>query len=178
MNPNFDHVVILADQSAKWRIAGLPQLDRLVLALDEFATSISSQRKIDIFIFWRPGIPIEQRWRPEHPRLSRCNFIDGLVVGGRERVFNTRLFVKRHGLEHFMDDSIPLENDATIGDESAVWEKLWQRFENACANSAAGRKSDAWQYLADSGDNATAERWLLRDSGKARDGFISRYLNR
>jgi hypothetical protein len=30
-------VVILADESANWRVAGLRQLDRLVLCLDEFA---------------------------------------------------------------------------------------------------------------------------------------------
>jgi hypothetical protein len=56
MNPEFDHVIVLADESADWKIAGLRQLERLVLALDELATSISSQRKIDIFIFWRPDI--------------------------------------------------------------------------------------------------------------------------
>jgi len=49
MTPSFDHVIILADESANWKIAGLRQLERLVLALDELATSISSQRKIDIF---------------------------------------------------------------------------------------------------------------------------------
>ena len=65
MNPNFDHVVVLADESADWKIAGLRQLERLVLALDELATSISSQRKIDIFIFWRPDIVAPKRWRPQ-----------------------------------------------------------------------------------------------------------------
>ena len=68
---------------------------KLVLALDEFATSISSQRKIDIFIFWRPEIGAGQRWQPQNPRLTRCKFVEGLSVGGRERVFNTRLLLKR-----------------------------------------------------------------------------------
>ena len=99
MSPNFDHVIILADESADWKIAGLRQLERLVLALDELATSISSQRQIDIFIFWRPDIAVEQRWQPQNPRLTRCNFVDSLVVGGRERVFNTRLLLKRRSLE-------------------------------------------------------------------------------
>ena len=35
MNPNFDHVIILADESANWKIAGLCQLERLVLARDD-----------------------------------------------------------------------------------------------------------------------------------------------
>jgi phosphatidylglycerophosphate synthase len=177
MNPDFDHVIILADESADWKIAGLRQLERLILALDELATSISSQRKIDIFIFWRPDILAQKRWQPQNPRLSRCAFVDALTVGGRGRVFNTRLLVKRHGLEQFVHDSAPLENDATIGDESAVWQKLWQRVQNACVD-AAPRKSESWRYVGDGGDVACAEGWLLRGSGKSRDGFVSRYLNR
>jgi phosphatidylglycerophosphate synthase len=177
MNPDFDHVVVLADESADWKIAGLRQLERLVLALDELATSISSQRKIDIFIFWRPDIVVPKRWRPQNPRLSRCAFVDALTVGGRQRVFNTRLLIKRHGLEQFVHDSVPLENDATIGDESAVWQKLWQRFQNACVD-AAPRKSESWRYIGDKSDVARAEGWLLHGSGKSRDGFVSRYLNR
>jgi phosphatidylglycerophosphate synthase len=177
MNPDFDHVIVLADESADWKIAGLRQLERLVLALDELATSISSQRKIDIFIFWRPDILASKRWRPQNPRLSRCAFVDALTVGGRQRVFNTRLLIKRHGLEQFVHDSVPLENDATIGDESAVWQKLWQRFQNACVD-AAPRKSESWRYIGDESDGARAGGWLLRGSGKSRDGFVSRYLNR
>jgi len=177
MNPDFDHVIVLADESADWKIAGLRQLERLVLALDELATSISSQRKIDIFIFWRPDIVAQKRWQPQNPRLSRCAFVDALTVGGRERVFNTRLLVKRHGLDQFVHDSAPLENDATIGDESAVWQKLWQRFQDACVE-AAPPKSESWRYIGGESDVFRAEGWLLRGSGKSRDGLVSRYLNR
>jgi Phosphatidylglycerophosphate synthase len=176
MNPNFDHVVILADESANWNVGGLRQLDRLVLALDALATSISSQRKIDIFIFWRPDIAPYLRWKPDDPRIARCNFVDGLVVGGRERVFNTRLLVKPRGLERFVYDSVPLENDATIGDERAVWEKLWDRFENACA-AVGPRKHESWRYVFDDRNVGRLEGWLLSD-GKSQDGLVSRFLNR
>jgi len=177
MTSNFDHVVILADESANWKIAGLRQLERLVLALDELAISISNRRKIDILIFWRPDIAREQRWRPQNPRIKRCTYIDALIVGGRGRVFNTHLLLKRHGLEEFVHDSVPLEDDATIGVDSAVWEKLRQRFETACSN-ADQQKGETWQYLSNSCDIERGERWLLRESGKSRDGFVSRYLNR
>ena len=178
MSPTFDHVVILADESANWKIAGLRQLERLVLAVDELAKSISSQRKIDIFIFWRPDIAAERRWQPQNPRLTRCNFVDSLVVGGRERVLSTRLLVNRRGLEQFAHDSVPLENDSTIGDEPAFWEKLWLRFEGACVDSSASHQGDAWRYLTGDREIAGCERWLLRSSGKSRDGIVSRYLNR
>ena len=86
MIPSFDRVIILADESASWEIAGLRQLDRLALALDEFARSISSQRKIEIVIFWRPSIAAAQRWQPNDPRLTRCQFVDGLSVGVSQRL--------------------------------------------------------------------------------------------
>ncbi|HUE41713.1 MAG TPA: hypothetical protein VMO75_07280, partial [Chthoniobacterales bacterium] len=102
MIPSFDRVIILADESANWEIAGLRQLDRLALALDEFARSISSQRKIEIVIFWRPDIAPDKRWQPNHPRLTRCQFVEGLAVGSGERFLNTRLLVKRNGIDQLL----------------------------------------------------------------------------
>src|ERR1700719_1842384 len=105
MIPSLDRVIILADESAGWEIAGLRQLDRLALAMDEFALLISSQRKIEIVIFWEPGIPTAQRWQPDHPRLTRCQFVEGLSVGASQRLLNTRLLVKRTGVEQLLRDS-------------------------------------------------------------------------
>ena len=75
MNPSLDRIVILADELANWKIAGLRQLDRLALALNEFAKSMIRESKIDIFIFWSPDMAIEKRWRPSDPRLTRCNIL-------------------------------------------------------------------------------------------------------
>lgn len=174
MIPIFDRVIILADESANWEIAGLRQLDRLALAMDEFAHSISSQRKIEIVIFWRPDIDSAQRWRPEHSRLTRCHFVEGLSVGGSQRILSTRLLIKRTGVEQLLTDSISLEADPELGDEAAVWNKLWQRIEVSPVHFG----SDSWQYLVNPKEIPSAERWLLRGSGKSRDGFVSRYLNR
>jgi CDP-L-myo-inositol myo-inositolphosphotransferase len=174
MIPSFDRVIILADESASWQIAGLRQLDRLALALDEFARSISSQRKIEIVIFWRPDIAATQRWQPNHPRLTRCQFVEGLAVGSGERFLNTRLLVKRTGVEQLLRDATSLEFDHALGDESAVWKKLWQRIEDMCVQAS----HDGWRCLSSLKEIPSAERWLLRGSGKSRDGFVSRYLNR
>jgi len=174
MIPSFDRVIILADESASWEIAGLRQLDRLALAMEEFACLISSQRKIEIVIFWQPGIPAVQRWQPDHPRLTRCQFVEGLSVGASQRLLNTRLLVKRTGVEQLLRDSVSLEFDAGLGDESTVWKKLWQKVEDARVHPGG----DEWRYLAGREEIPSAERWLLRDSGKSRDGYVSRYLNR
>ena len=174
MIPSFDRVIILADESANWEIAGLRQLDRMALAMDEFAHSISSRRKIEIVIFWRPDIDPAQRWRPEHPRLTRCQFVEGLSIGASQRILSTRVLVKRTGVEQLLSDAISLESDPELGDEAAVWNKLWQRIEVSPVHFG----SDGWQYLVNVKEIPTAERWLLRGSGKSRDGFVSRYLNR
>jgi phosphatidylglycerophosphate synthase len=174
MIPSFDRVIILADESANWKVGGLRQLDRLALALDEFAKSISSQRKIDIVIFWRPDIAAAQRWQPDHPRLTRCQFVEGISVGANQRLLNTRVLVKRTGVEQLLRDAISLESDPGLGDESAVWAKLWEQIEVSPVHFG----SDGWQYLINAKEIPSAERWLLRGSGKSRDGFVSRYLNR
>lgn len=174
MIPSFDRVIILADDSANWKVAGLRQLDRLALALDEFAKSISSQRKIEIVIFWRPDIAPAQRWQPDHPQLTRCQFVEGISVGASQRLLNTRVLVKRTGVEQLLRDSISLEFDPALGDESAVWAKLWEQIEVSPVHFG----SDGWQYLINAKEIPSAERWLLRGSGKSRDGIVSRYLNR
>ena len=174
MIPSFDRVIILADESANWEVAGLRQLDRLALAIDEFAHSISSQRKIEIVIFWRPNIDPAQRWQPDHPRLSRCRFVEGLSVGVSQRMLSTRLLVRRTGVEQLLYDAVCLEPDSALADESAVWKKLCQQIENAWVHRIAER----WRFIPDPQHIPSGERWLLRGSGKSRDGFVSRYLNR
>ena len=179
MNPSLDRIVILADESANWQIAGLGQLDRLVLALDEFAKSATPESKIDIFIFWRPDMAIEKRWRPSDPRLTRCNileFSESALPGAR--VLNTRLLVKRSGLETFLHDSASIDLDHSVVNESALWEKLWRQFENIFREAQAQQKRELWRYVRHRSDIPRCERWLLRGSGKSRDGFVSRYLNR
>lgn len=174
MIPSFDRVIILADESANWKIGGLRQLDRLALALDEFAKSLSSQRKIDIFIFWRPDMAAGERWTPRHPRLARCQFVEGLSVGAHQHFLSTRMLVKRGALEQILRDRFSLDSDPMLGDELGVWETLWRLVEGPRATSDGG----AWRYLSDARDIPSAEGWLLRGSGKSRDGFVSRWLNR
>ena len=179
MNPSLDRIVILADESANWQIAGLRQLDRLVLALDEFAKSATPESKIDIFIFWRPDMAIEKRWRPSDPRLTRCNileFSESALPGAR--VLNTRLLVKRSGLETFLHDSASIDLDHSVVNESALWEKLWRQLENIFREAQARPERESWRYVRHRSDIPRCERWLLRGSGKSRDGFVSRYLNR
>jgi phosphatidylglycerophosphate synthase len=177
MSPSVDRFIILADESANWKIAGLRQLDRLVLALNEFAKSTIGESKIDIIVLWRPDISGEQRWRPRHPRLTHCRFVERFdASAGDERVLNTRLLVKRSGLEQFIWDSAPLDLDQRFVNESTLWQELWRTFEGDCRRAPQQRRT--WRYVSERGDIPRCERWLLLGSGKSRDGFVSRYLNR
>src|SRR6266852_846267 len=166
MNPSLDRIVILADESANWKIAGLRQLDRLVLALNEFAKSMIGESKIDIFIFWRPDMAIEKRWRPSDPRLTRCNileFSESALPGAR--VLNTRLLVKRSGLETFLHNSVSIDLDHRFVNESMLWQGLWRTFEEDCRR--APQQSRSWRYVSERGDIPRCERWLLRGSCKS-----------
>jgi phosphatidylglycerophosphate synthase len=177
VNPNVDRFIILADESADWEIAGLRQLDRLVLALNEFAKSTIGESKIDIIVLWRPDTPVEQRWRPQPPRLTHCRFVERFDASpGDERLLNTRLLVKRSGLEQFVHDSVPLDLDQRFVNESTLWQELWRTFEGDCRRALS--QNGSWRYVSELGDIPRSERWLLLGSGKSRDGFVSRYLNR
>jgi len=177
VNSKFDRVIILADESANWEIAGLRQLDRLVLALNEFAKSAAAESNIDIIVLWRPDIPGEQRWQPQHPRLTRCRFVERFdSSAGEERVLNTRLLVKRNALDQFLCDSAPLDLDQRFVNESTLWQELWRTFEGDCRRALP--QNDSWRYVSERGDIPRCERWLLRGSGKSHDGLVSRCLNR
>lgn len=181
MTPSIDRVIILADESANWKIAGLRQLHRIILALDEFAKSTTPESKVDIFIFWRPDMSIEERSQPQSPPLARCRFLERIEspsVGGRERIFNTRLLVKRRGLDEFIHESLTVERDQAFTEESQSWQKLWQQVEEACRQPRVSKTELSWRYVEGCWEIARCERWLIHGSGKSRDGFVSRYLNR
>ena len=100
-----DRFVILADESAEWKIAGLRQLDRLVLALNEFAGSIGSAVTLQVVIFWRPNIPSGARWLPNDPRTKRLRMTEALSsLQPGAHILSTRLFVDRNGLA-----AVPIE---------------------------------------------------------------------
>lgn len=161
-------ILLLADESANWRIAGLPQLERLALAINKLAESPGSQCKIDIFIFWKPTMLKEQRWGPEDARLTRCglHLINDVHDLPDARVLSTHLLVNRFAL----DD---LTRVAPAIDNISSWQELADVFDRACRIRPSG-----WRCIEQPDEIAQAERWLLRNSGKTQDGIVSRFLNR
>jgi hypothetical protein len=176
-------ILILADESANWKIAGLRQLERVVLAVNEFAESRKLESKIDIVAFWNPEVSVEKRWLPQDSRLSRCklNFApesDRPGHAGPACVLSTRLLLKRTALTNFISIAPLIERETLIVDATEPWKNLARVFAEICHKAGETGGTTGWRYIAEPREIAQSERWFLRDTGKTQDGFISTFLNR
>ena len=118
----FDRVVILSDESANWQIAGLRQLDRLVLGLDEFAKAIGTASKIEIVVFWKPEIPLSERLLPKHQRITRVRLTEASgSVEPEARILATRLFIARNALLNFFSTTPPVKIALAIPEPIKAW---------------------------------------------------------
>lgn len=172
-------VLILADASADWKVAGLRQLDRLVLSLNEFKREV--RRPLSIAIFWSPDTARERRRLPNESRLSGVSineFVPG-SSGEDERfdlIVSTRLFVYRDSIAELLD-ALP---QSAVGEFAARqdWQGYRSVFEDALSLANDIERSQPWRYLRDTDDITSCERAFLRQSGKSQDGLVSRHLNR
>lgn len=162
---SFRRVLIVADESADWIVAGLRQLERVALSIDEFAVENKETAPVLVCIFWRPDLDRSQRWVPKHPRLTKVAFTEELDGQPYDLILNTRLFLHRKSVQPLLDVSV----SPPIGYE---WAALFGQVESL------GSRDGAWSYLADGSQIDDIEIKFLRDSGKSQDGFVSRYLNR
>jgi phosphatidylglycerophosphate synthase len=171
--------LILADESATWKIAGLTQLDRLVLALNEFAETIEPGAVIDAFIFWRPDIPSSTRWLPRHPKVNRLRLSESIKsIQNPVQVLDTHLFVYRHGLaEFFQRVSVP-KVDPPISDDDESWAKLRESSKAVFESRLPGNTQLVWRHLGKFEDIQASEKAFARHLGKPQDGIVSRLINR
>jgi CDP-alcohol phosphatidyltransferase-like enzyme len=161
-------VLIVADESADWMVAGLRQLDRLALSIDEFAVVNSETAPVLVCIFWRPDLDQSQRWIPNNPRLTKVAFATDLDDQPYDLILSTRLFVYRNAVRQLLEAS---------GGPTAIDGSSW----DACfrlAESLPQYQYGAWEYISDGEEIDRIEKNFLRGSGKSQDGFVSKYLNR
>ena len=174
----FDRVVILSDESANWQIAGLRQLDRLVLELDEFAKAMGPANNIEIVVFWKPEIPLSERWLPKHQRITRVRLTEASdSVGPESRVLTTRLFVARNALSKFFSTMPAVKIEQPIADLTGAWPRLFEQFERTCRSATTAEEED-WRFLAQPSEIVASEKQFLRHSGKSQDGIVAKFLNR
>jgi len=174
----FDRVVILGDESANWQIAGLRQLDRLVLGLDELAKAMGTANKLEIVVFWKPEIPLSERFLPKHQRITRVRLTEASVsLEPEARILATRLFIERNALAKFFSTMPAVKIEQPIVDLTEAWPRLFEQFERTC-RSATRAEEDDWRFLAQPSEIAASEKHFLRHIGKSQDGIVAKFLNR
>lgn len=164
---SFRRVLILADESADWIIAGLRQLDRLALSIDEFALENKETAPVRVCILWRSTLDQTQRWTPKHQRLAMVAFTTELDGEPYDLVLNTRLFLYRKAMRQLIEAS------GSSWGQRQSWDASFRQLE-----SLPPSEPGAWEYVTDGGQIDEIEKRFLRGSGKSQDGFVSRYLNR
>lgn len=171
-------VLILADESADWKVAGLRQLDRLVFALQDFIRPSGQPLRVDVF--WKPEIAPERQWLPQDTRfgstsVSDCE-ADTLEEEPFDLIISTRLLLFRNSLQQLLAALPPPAERAVAS--SGPWESYRSSFENGLAGATDIEGSQPWRYLRNVLDLPRAERAFLRQSGKSQDGLAARYVNR
>src|SRR3954462_6314178 len=98
-------ILVLADESADWVVAGLRQLDRVALALDEFAVANNAREPMVVCLFWRPDVDPTRRWVPNDSRLTHLAFTTNAEDAGYDLVLSTRLFLYRKAIDKLIEEA-------------------------------------------------------------------------
>jgi hypothetical protein len=179
-------VLVFADESAEWKVAGLQQLDRVALALNDFFRRSDVSEPVPVSVRGMDrGVPCD-------PRLTKIRFTSDLNCLGAADVLviSTRLVLGRAALvrafesslarKHFpalIIDGEELAAEIRDGSDASVVKRL-----RAVERDAVERVDDAggrdWSYLGHRNDIARCTRQLFRSTGKSQDGFISRFIDR
>jgi hypothetical protein len=181
-------VLIVADESADWMVAGLRQLDRLALSIDEFAVENQETAPVLVCIFWRPDFDRSQRSEPKHERLTKVAFTSELDREPFDLVLGTRLFLYRKAARLLFSEgrasAHPIISEHAFFENGDVRkhvppsdEELWKTYFRQVESLPHSREG-AWQYVTDGNQIDEIEKRFLCGSGKSQDGFVSRYVNR
>src|SRR5438067_3501528 len=165
---NLRRVLLVADESADWIVAGLRQLERLALSIDEFAVENNETAPVLASIFWRPDLDESQRWTPGNPRLTKVAFTREVDTQPYDLVLSTRLFLRRKAVGQLLESAA---GPVTATDHS------WEGYARL-AESVPASANGAWDYIRDGDQIDEIEKRFLRDAGKRQDGLVSRYVNR
>ena len=173
-------VLILADESADWKVAGLRQLDRLALSLNEWAQSTRWGGPISVCVFWNAHTPPSAQWLPQDARLEAIELTVSVEELLRDEpsvdlVLSTRVFLYRNSLPELIGH---LPAPVMVKSGAPSWQSLEQKFRTTFPSRADQRSRQTWKYLSNREDIPTCEKSFLRHNGKSQDGLVSRYLNR
>ena len=174
--PVLQRVLILADESAGWEVAGLPQLHRILLCLNEYAEAAGQRVPVSVAVRWKPSLASEAAVLPDDPRLTTLEVTsctDGTMLGEEayDLVLSTRVFLYRNSVAALLERGIAPELR-----EAESWEEELTRVRRALGS--ASTIQPLWRYLSSPAEINACERAFLRHAGKSQDGLVSRHLNR
>jgi phosphatidylglycerophosphate synthase len=171
-------VLIFADEAAAWKVAGLPQIDRIELALNDFFRRSGMREPVPVIVrgITAPASRANIRLTSDLESLGTSEVL----------VLSTRIVLDRNSLVRAFE-SFPAQNNfpALIVDASeiradsgaAVLKQLRVTEREAVASAGDAGERD-WGYLAQKDDVARCARQLFRRTTKPQDGVVSRFLNR
>lgn len=186
--PPIAAVLVLADESASWRLGGLTQLERIGAVLEEcFFPAAVPQPQPEVLVWWRSS---ELRRSPPHREMAppmrlrlretqagAREFSSDRLGQGAVLLLSTRQVFGRQVLAGLLTESwfvsCAVHSPAEVG--TADWDALAGRL--AALPDRYGRL-EVFTTIQSSRDIARAERNLFRSLGKPSDGVVSRRLNR
>ena len=174
-------VLILAGESADWRIAGLRQFDRLLLSLREYVATEQLDEPVSVCVFWNTSVDPQARKMPRasFPGIEVTDRADEFFAQERaiDLVLSTQLLPYRGSIPRLLEQ-LP----APIGVEAncaGLWQNHALKF--AADLSASGRTlrfDEPWRFISSTREIRQCERDYLAQAGKTQDGLASRYVNR
>ena len=180
--PKIDGVIILADESANWVVAGLRQLDRLALAVDEYAVAERSPGPIPVCVLWTSIQPEAKERFPQHGRLTHLSFTDDFRQFAAEKagagyflVMNTRVVLRRNTLFSILRSGVGRTGPLRIVPGAELSPQAEERTMPLAEDGAAHGQ---WFYLHEKREIGATERQLFAGTGKSQDGLVSRFVNR
>ncbi len=169
-----ERVVLLADESARYRIGGLFQLDRLLRILEEcFVAASADGSGPEVLVFWQAAPLLSA----SSPRLCITELAGGSLPAparnGNTLVLGTDVVLSRGALAGMLrvsDEDAPF---TILGPEAfpAAWERL-------AARRTVRRFGESAWIIRDPAAVSRVERHLFKSLGKPTDGVVSRLLNR
>ena len=179
---NIAGVLILADESADWIVAGLHQLQRLILALGEYSQSATA---LPVCTFPNSGRALPSI----HLRETNLQLTDDIEhffaemqkSDGDILVLNTRLVVDRGGIQEIVDlasadEEVPalILSSAEIKPSSESFASLT----NQIAARSPASIDERYTYLDKIDKVEIAGSKLFSNTAKSQDGIVSRFVNR
>ncbi len=187
-----DGILIFADESSEWRCAGLRQIDRLLLDLNESLGGADDVYPVPVCISWvaahsrnssLQGVKLTRLFVTEDfAQFSTQMRGDDACVA----VLSTRLVPNRDSAARSWlignDGPALLLSGATFTNDDAQKKQLLEQAREteraAWERTQKFPEASSWFYLESASELKTCEDRLLRGTGKSQDGFVSRVFNR